>query len=76
MTTPTNNPFQNLKAGAETVAADVSKAVPVVEADAAKVKATLVAVDNKATTWLLAHAHAFVTGVLVAAVLYIFHKIL
>jgi hypothetical protein len=47
-----------------------------VAAVASTVKADLTKADATATSWLIAHAHAFVTGTLVVAVLYILHKIL
>jgi predicted neutral ceramidase superfamily lipid hydrolase len=47
-----------------------------VKADLEAVKAKLAALDAQATSWLESHAHAFVTGALVVAVLYILHKIL
>ena len=52
--------------------ADVAK----IKAGLATAKADLVKADSTATTWLASHAHVFVTGVLVLAVLYILHKIL
>jgi len=58
-----------------TAAASVSDLAKV-KADLEAVKAKLAALDAQATSWLEAHAHAFVTGALVVAVLYILHKIL
>ena len=56
----------------DTLQADLAK----VKADYAIVQADLAKIDAKATSWLAANAHAFVTGALVLAVLFILHKIL
>lgn len=58
------------------VESDVSADVAKIKADLATVKADLANIDTKATSWLVAHAHAFVTTSLVLAVLFILHKIL
>lgn len=55
-----------------TVEADVAK----LKADVASVKAAIAAADAKATSWLEAHAHAFVTGVLVVVVAWLVHAVL
>jgi hypothetical protein len=59
-------------AAASTAESDIAK----LKADLAVVKADLSKADSKATSWLAANAHAFVTGTLVLAVLFILHKIL
>lgn len=68
------NPFQNLKAGAETVAADVSKAAEVAKADIAVAKtylataqADVVATQGKLSAFIKNNAGKIATGLLAAA---------
>jgi hypothetical protein len=64
------NPFESVKAGAETVVADakvavadVSKAAATVSADVAIAKADYVAADNAAIAWVKANPKKVVSGV-------------
>jgi hypothetical protein len=69
--TMAQNPFEGVKAGAETAVtdvkaavADVSKAAATVAADVAIAKADYVAADNAAIAWVKANPKKVVAGVL------------
>jgi predicted neutral ceramidase superfamily lipid hydrolase len=61
------------------IAADVAKAkadIAALKLDYASTKVKVEAFVNKQSTWLAAHAHAVVTGVLCVAVAYLAHLVL
>ncbi len=68
-----NNPFQNVKAGVETVAADVAKVAPTVKADVAAAQAAVVKADNWLAAFIKNNAGKIAVGVLVAAALVVWH---
>lgn len=68
-----NNPFQNAKAGVETVVADAAKVVPTVKADVAKAQAAIVKADNWLAAFIKNNAGKISTAVLAALGAAIWH---
>jgi hypothetical protein len=75
MTDPLMTDAEKAAAYAKTVGADAVKDATVVQADVQKVKTEAVAVENKLTTWIKAHASAVAIGLLVIAALVVWHLI-
>lgn len=73
----TNNPFENLKAGAEVVAAKVAPKlaadVVAAKADVAKAQAAIVKADSWLAAFIKNNSGKIATGVLVAVGLAIWH---